>query len=87
MAGDMAIEYINHIIMFATFIIVIPIPFVAAYLIKKHEHSLENKEIEERFGSIWEGLNPKYICRIYYAFVHIRKLFFSLFIVFLNTAP
>jgi len=42
MAGDIAIEYINHIIMFATFIIVFPIPFIAAYLIKKHEHSLED---------------------------------------------
>ncbi|KAL4494809.1 hypothetical protein ABPG73_004249 [Tetrahymena malaccensis] len=56
MSIEQPIDYLNLTVMILTMILVFPIPFIAAYLMKKHFHRLKEKAVEEKFGSLYEGL-------------------------------
>ncbi|EAR85859.2 transmembrane protein, putative (macronuclear) [Tetrahymena thermophila SB210] len=82
MSVEKPVDYLNLTVMMLTIIFVLPIPFAAAYLMKKHFHRLKEKDIEEKFGSLYEGLKHEYICMIYFIILHFRKILISLLIIY-----
>ncbi|KAL4510602.1 hypothetical protein ABPG72_004756 [Tetrahymena utriculariae] len=84
MSIEKPIDYLNLAVMILTIIAVFPIPFIAAYLMKKHFHRLKEKAIEDKYGSLYEGLKHEYLCMIYFIILHIRKILVSLLIVYFN---
>ncbi|KAL4510600.1 hypothetical protein ABPG72_004754 [Tetrahymena utriculariae] len=84
MQTEQKIEYFNQILMFLTFFIVFPAPIIGIVFIKKYYSQLTERTVQEKFGSIWCGLKEDFQCKIYFAYLGIKKIIFCTIIVFMN---
>ncbi|KAL4494811.1 hypothetical protein ABPG73_004251 [Tetrahymena malaccensis] len=84
MQTELTIEYFNQVLMFLTFLIVFPAPFVGIIFIKKYYTMLNESTVKQKFGSVWHGLQEDLSCKLFFAYVGIKKIIYCMVIVFMN---
>ncbi|EAR85857.2 transmembrane protein, putative (macronuclear) [Tetrahymena thermophila SB210] len=84
MQTELQIEYFNQILMFLTFIIVFPTPIMGIIFINKYYTKLTESSVQEKFGSVWQGLKEDLQSKIYFAYVGVKKIIYCLIFIFMN---